>query len=43
MMQSRFTDNAQTALTLAAKCTRSLKQGYIGTEHILVGLLRAPG
>lgn len=39
-MQSRFTDNAQTALTQAAKCAKSLKQGYVGTEHILMGLIR---
>ncbi len=39
-MQSRFTDNAQTALTWAAKCAKSLKQGYVGTEHILVGLIK---
>jgi len=39
-MQSRFTNNAQTALAQAAKCAKSLKQGYIGTEHILVGLLK---
>lgn len=39
-MQSRFTDNAQVALSQAARCARNLKQGYIGTEHILVGLLR---
>lgn len=39
-MQSQFTDNAQTALAQAARCARSLKQGYIGTEHILVGLLK---
>ena len=39
-MQSQFTDKAQNALTQAARCARSLKQGYIGTEHILVGLLK---
>ena len=39
-MQSRFTDNAQTALTQAAKCAKSLKQGYVGTEHILMGLIK---
>jgi ATP-dependent Clp protease ATP-binding subunit ClpC len=39
-MQSQFTDKAQTALSMAAKCARSLKQGYIGTEHLLVGLVR---
>ena len=40
MMQSQFTDKAQNALAQAGRCARSLKQGYIGTEHILVGLLK---
>ncbi len=39
-MQSQFTDKAQNALAQAGRCARSLKQGYIGTEHILVGLLK---
>ena len=40
-MQSRsFTEKAKAALALAAKCAASLRQGYIGTEHILVGLLK---
>ena len=39
-MQSQFTDKAQAALAQAAKCARSLKQGYVGTEHILAGLLK---
>ena len=39
-MQSQFTDKAQNALNLAIKCAKSLKQGYVGTEHILVGLLK---
>lgn len=39
-MQSQFTDKAQNALSQAARCARSLKQGYIGTEHILMGLLK---
>ena len=39
-MQSRFTDKAQEALSYASRCARSLKQGYVGTEHILVGLLK---
>lgn len=38
-MQSQFTEKAEAALKLAGKCARQLKQGYIGTEHILVGLL----
>ena len=40
MMQSQFTDNAQEALKAASRCASSLKQGYVGTEHILVGLLK---
>lgn len=39
-MQSQFTDNAQEALRAASRCASSLKQGYVGTEHILVGLLK---
>ncbi len=39
-MQSQFTDKAKTALILAQKAARSMRQGYIGTEHILIGLLR---
>ncbi|MCM1143435.1 MAG: ATP-dependent Clp protease ATP-binding subunit [Blautia sp.] len=38
-MQPQFTDKARTALSLAGRAARSLKQGYIGTEHILLGLL----
>lgn len=39
-MQSQFTDKANAALAYAAKYAHSLKQGYIGTEHILAGLLK---
>ena len=42
-MQSQFTDKAQSALSYAGRCARSLKQGYVGTEHILVGLLKEEG
>lgn len=35
-----FTDKAKTALGLAAKAARAMGQNYIGTEHILLGLLR---
>ena len=38
-MQSQFTDKAQNALSMATKCAKGLQQGYIGTEHILLGLL----
>ncbi len=39
-MQSQFTEKAEAALSLAEKCAKQLKQGYIGTEHILVGLIK---
>ena len=39
-MQMQFTEKAQTALKLAEKCAKQLKQGYVGTEHILVGLMK---
>ena len=39
-MQLQFTEKAEAALTLAEKCAKQLKQGYIGTEHILVGLVK---
>ncbi len=39
-MQSNFTDKAKAALHLAARTAASLYQNYVGTEHILVGLLR---
>lgn len=39
-MQSHFTEKAKVALSMAERCSRSLKQGYVGTEHILVGLIR---
>jgi ATP-dependent Clp protease ATP-binding subunit ClpC len=35
-----FTKNAQAALTLAEKTAARLHTGYVGTEHILVGLLK---
>lgn len=39
-MQQQFTDKAQKALQLAAKTARELHQSYIGSEHLLVGLVR---
>ena len=38
-MQLQFTDKATTALQLAATEAKAQKQHYIGTEHILIGLL----
>lgn len=40
MNQSEFTGKAYRALMLAEQCARSLHQSYVGSEHILVGLLR---
>lgn len=39
-MQKQFTEKAKKALTLASKAAARLQQNYIGTEHILVGLLQ---
>ena len=40
MWSGSFTKNAQAALTLAEKTAARLHTGYVGTEHILVGLLK---
>jgi len=39
----RFTDRAKNALCLAYDSACELGHGYIGTEHILLGLNREPG
>ena len=39
-MQSEFTDKARTALMLAERAAKNLRQSYVGSEHILLGLLR---
>ena len=36
----QYTDKAKAALQKAAKTARDLRQSYIGSEHILVGLVR---
>jgi ATP-dependent Clp protease ATP-binding subunit ClpC len=38
-MFERFTDNARRAIVLAQEQSRDLGHDYIGTEHILLGLL----
>ncbi|MCR4617714.1 MAG: ATP-dependent Clp protease ATP-binding subunit [Lachnospiraceae bacterium] len=38
-MQGKYTQKAQAALKEAARCARMFHQGYIGSEHILAGLL----
>lgn len=39
-MQQQFTNKAKAALLLAEKVAKKLHQGYVGTEHILVGLMQ---
>ena len=39
-MQKKFTRQAENALLLAKKAAQSLRHTYIGTEHILIGLLQ---
>ncbi|MFI3177026.1 MAG: ATP-dependent Clp protease ATP-binding subunit [Eubacteriales bacterium] len=39
-MQQEFTRKGQEALELSAKIAKELNQNYIGTEHILIGLIR---
>ena len=42
-MQSRFTKSAQKALDCAERTAKSLGHNYVGTEHILLGLLKTKG
>ena len=39
-MEERFTESAQRAMELAQAAAAELGHGYIGTEHMLVGLIR---
>ena len=39
-MFERFTERARQVVTLAQEEARNLKHSYIGTEHLLLGLLR---
>ena len=39
-MQRSFTSKAQKALKLAEKASKTMQHNYIGTEHLLLGLLR---
>ncbi|MDD3212483.1 MAG: ATP-dependent Clp protease ATP-binding subunit [Eubacteriales bacterium] len=42
-MFGRFTQRAQQAVAFAQQSAVALKQHYVGTEHILLGLLKEPG
>lgn len=41
-MQETFTRQAEKALTLAKKTAQYCKHHYVGTEHVLLGLVREP-
>src|SRR5712671_1373851 len=43
VMFERFTNRARHAVVLAQEEARGLQHNYIGTEHILLGLLGEPG
>lgn len=42
-MNDRFTENAKEALSIAKDVSYQLSHNYIGTEHLLIGLINAPG
>ena len=39
-MMERYTPQAQEALGLAVEVAEGLNHGYVGTEHLLIGLLQ---
>ena len=43
MDNARFTQRAQEALRLAQQCAAQLGHGYVGSEHLLLGLAREGG
>lgn len=42
-MMERFTAHARTAMEIARETAYELSHNYIGTEHLLIGLAKAPG
>lgn len=42
-MTNTYTDSAQSVLSLAREAANELNHGFIGSEHILLGLIRAQG
>ncbi|MBR2832436.1 MAG: ATP-dependent Clp protease ATP-binding subunit ClpC, partial [Oscillospiraceae bacterium] len=42
-MEERFTESAQRVMELAQSAAAELGHGYLGTEHMLVGLIREDG
>ena len=42
-MNKEYTEKAQEALKLARKTAKTLKLNYVGTEHLLIGLIKTGG
>ena len=42
-MQERFTEDARKAIAMATDAAYRLSHNYIGTEHLLIGLVSASG
>ena len=42
-MFEKFTENANKVLQYASQIANELSHNYIGTEHLLIGLVKAPG
>jgi ATP-dependent Clp protease ATP-binding subunit ClpC len=42
-MNDKFTENAKAAITAASEIAYNLSHNYVGTEHLLIGLLEADG
>ena len=41
MNENKFTPRAEEALRLSQEAAGELGHGYVGTEHLLLGLIRA--
>ena len=42
-MLERFTEHAKNVVACATQTAFDLRHNYIGTEHLLIGLISAPG
>ena len=42
-MNEKYTENARAAITSATEVAYKLSHNYVGTEHLLIGLLEAEG
>ena len=42
-MQTPYTAKAKKAVDFAAKMSKSMKHNYIGTEHLLIALVKTKG